>query len=349
MAIQKGNISVVNIGEDGNDNFLGTYPTLLALQTEYPVAESGNFAFVDEVGSDILQYIWDATENIWVIGGTVSGVITVNGYTQPIITLNADDIGDAATSNKFVTAGDLQKLGFITITSALNLNTMNSAIGTNATNIGLNATAITNLNNGKITKPVAPTFEKDILSRSPVAGDYVSLTPKNGVVKLNNVITNTVILDGTKFKIINQLGSTFSSVTSFPKNISNQYPAQDPINNYATFIPELYNSVDGKWLENPIDKQLHLWRVNVDYTKGGVQTNRELIFELFNSVSGFREQLAFTMPSGQAFQTFEYFFLLGTVADSNSIGEGYEFFITPNGDDVTINDLSISRFSYEKI
>jgi hypothetical protein len=227
---------------------------------------------------------------------------------------------------------------------------MNSAISTNATNIGNNATAITNLGNDKISKP-SPTgsFEKDILSRGATAGEFNYLTPKNGVVKLDNVVTNTVILDGVKFKITNQVGSTFNPVTSFPKNISNQYPAQDPINNYATFIPELYNATDDKWLENPIDKQLHLWRINVHYTKGGVQTNRELIFELSNPLSGFKEQLAFTMPSGAAFQTFEYFFLLGTIADSNSINEGYEFFLTPNGDDITINDLSISRFSYEKI
>lgn len=349
MALQKGAPSIIVLGFDGNDNFLGTYPTLAALQAEYPTASSGNFAYVDDVGVSVIQYVWDVTEGQWVAGATVGGITSVNGNAGPIVVLTADDIGDDATAHKFVTQGDLTKLGFITITSALNLNTMNQGILDNAQAISNNADAINNLGNNKVEKPApAGSFEKDIMSRTSVAGSFAYLTPKNGVVKLNSVVTNTVVTDGTKFKIVNQVGSVFSTATNFPKNISNQYPGQDPINNYATFIPELYNATDDKWLENPVDKQFHLWRVTVLYTKSTNQANK-LIFSLENPLSGFILQEAFGMPDKAPFQTFEKSFLVGTIADSNSIGEGYELFITPDGENVTLDRIDVTRFSAEII
>lgn len=350
MAIQKGTISVVNIGVDGNDNFLGVYPTLLDLQNDYPTAEAGNFAFVDEVGADVIQYVWDNTESQWIAGATVGGVISVNGNAGPVVVLDADDIGDSGTTNKFVTAGDLQKLGFITIASPLNLNTMASDISQNATDIGQNASDITNLQNNKISKPnPVGSFQYDILSRGATAGEFNYLVPKNGVVKLNNAVANTLVTDLTKFKIVNQVGSTFFPATEFPKNISNNYPGQDPVNNYATFIPHLYNSVADKWLENPINSQVTLWRIGVKYTRVGTSANRELIFSLENPVTGFVEQECLILPAGAEFQTFEKNFLVATIADADSIGEGYEMFLTPNGENITLDSVDVTRISLEKI
>ena len=168
---------------------------------------------------------------------------------------------------------------------------------------------------------------------------------EEGVVKANSVITSTLVTDGTKFKLTATTPLTFSSASRFPLAVSNLYPGQTPVANPATFTPHIYDSATDKWLENPKDLQTHLWRVIMDYTRGATSTNREIIFEISNPLSGFVQQKSFTMPGGAAFQTFTVEYMVLTIADSASIGFGYEMFITPNGDDVTINDMSITRAS----
>ena len=50
-----------------NDRFKGVYLTLSALNTAHPTATIGDYAQVNEVGAtDVLNYNWDAEENIWV-------------------------------------------------------------------------------------------------------------------------------------------------------------------------------------------------------------------------------------------------------------------------------------------
>lgn len=61
-------------------------------------------------------------------------VLSVNGQTGAV-SLDADDIDDTSTTNKFVTAGDLTKLGHISVTQAVDLDTMESDISSNASAI----------------------------------------------------------------------------------------------------------------------------------------------------------------------------------------------------------------------
>lgn len=64
----------------GSSQFLGYFISLAALQTAYPTAEEGNYAYVDEgVGENVITYIWDSTDNSWVEGGGGGGVQTVTG------------------------------------------------------------------------------------------------------------------------------------------------------------------------------------------------------------------------------------------------------------------------------
>jgi hypothetical protein len=56
---------------DYNDRFKGVYLTELALNIAHPTADAGDYAQVNETGStDVVNYNWDAEENIWVIGGS---------------------------------------------------------------------------------------------------------------------------------------------------------------------------------------------------------------------------------------------------------------------------------------
>lgn len=123
MALQKGFPSI--LGKDGNDNFRGTFPSLAALQLAVPVGNSGNFAYVDAgVGSDVEQYIWDETDSEWILSAGVGGITSVNGNVGPIVVLDADDISDLGTGNKWSNAAEKAKLAFLTVTGAANLDQM---------------------------------------------------------------------------------------------------------------------------------------------------------------------------------------------------------------------------------
>lgn len=176
--------------------------------------------------------------------------------------------------------------------------------------------------------------------------NWVKLSQREeGPVKANGVVTSVLVTDGTKFQITATTPLTFSTASRFPLSVSNQFPGQDPQTNPGTFTPFVYDSATDKWLENPKDRQVHVWRIILDYTRASTNTNRFIIGSLENPLSGFTEQIAFGMPNGAAFQTFETEFVFVTIADSASIGFGYELFLTPEGDNITINDLSVTRIS----
>ncbi len=61
-------------------------------------------------------------------GGTGGGAVdSVNGQTGAVV-LDADDISDTTTTNKFSTTAEKDKLGFISVTQAVDLDTMESDI-----------------------------------------------------------------------------------------------------------------------------------------------------------------------------------------------------------------------------
>lgn len=60
-------------------------------------------------------------------GAQVNAVDSVNGATGDV-TLDADDIDDTSTTNKFVTAGDITKLGYISVTQAVDLDAMEATL-----------------------------------------------------------------------------------------------------------------------------------------------------------------------------------------------------------------------------
>lgn len=54
--------------EGSTSNYLGTYTSLANLQSAHPTASPGNYADVDAgVGTDVQRYIWDNTDDEWVL------------------------------------------------------------------------------------------------------------------------------------------------------------------------------------------------------------------------------------------------------------------------------------------
>lgn len=71
-----------------------------------------------------------------------NAVVSVNGSTG-VVVLDADDIDDTATTHKFVTAADITKLGHITVTQAVDLDTMESDIATNTAKVSADGSVTT--------------------------------------------------------------------------------------------------------------------------------------------------------------------------------------------------------------
>ena len=65
-------------------------------------------------------------------GGAGGVVDSVNGISQAAVVLDADDIDDSSTAHKFVAAGDVTKLSHISVTQAVDLDTMETDIAANS-------------------------------------------------------------------------------------------------------------------------------------------------------------------------------------------------------------------------
>ena len=74
-------------------HYRGKYPSLEALETALPEANEGDYAHVDAgEGSDIVEYIWDASDSVWVIQKGVTPEFTLAG--KPAIS-DTDPLADA--------------------------------------------------------------------------------------------------------------------------------------------------------------------------------------------------------------------------------------------------------------
>lgn len=103
-----------------------------------------------------------------------AGVVTVNGQSGSV-TLDADDISDGSTTNKFVTASE------------------KTQIGTNATNISNLQTSVTNLQNTKQDTLISGTTLKTINNQSLLGSGNIDVSGGGG----GTGITNYQVIDRT--------------------------------------------------------------------------------------------------------------------------------------------------------
>ncbi len=93
-----------------NDRFKGVYVTEAALNVAHPTASAGDYAQVNETGStDVVNYNWDAEENIWVEGGSGgSGATNTDMLPEGSVNLyftTARVLATLLTGISFVTGG----------------------------------------------------------------------------------------------------------------------------------------------------------------------------------------------------------------------------------------------------
>jgi nitrogen fixation protein len=87
---------IINL-TSGDALFLGSYNTLVALQTAHPTALDGSYAFVSQTGADIVYFFSTEENNWWTISG---GVTSVNTKTGDVV-LNQDEILDGTTYKQY--------------------------------------------------------------------------------------------------------------------------------------------------------------------------------------------------------------------------------------------------------
>lgn len=93
---------------DYNQHYKGTFLTEAALNAAHPTASVGDYAQVNEAGgTDVVNYSWDAEENIWVAGGGTGGAA------------NTDALPEGSTNLYWTVARFLANLTYANVIAAL--------------------------------------------------------------------------------------------------------------------------------------------------------------------------------------------------------------------------------------
>ncbi len=103
--------------------------------TAADLADLNNVSATSPAPGEVLKWNGSAwapgTDNSGSGGGAVDSVNTQTG----VVVLDADDIDDASTTHKFVAQGDLDKLGHISVTQAVDLDSIETSVSTNAAGV----------------------------------------------------------------------------------------------------------------------------------------------------------------------------------------------------------------------
>lgn len=116
-----------------------------------------------------------------------------------------------------------------------------------------------------------------------------------GQVKINYTGLTTTAFTANTTKTLNISAATPSIETS----PTTTYPNSTPNNYTGVFDISRGSTPTGRLIENPIEGQLHLWRVQLSYSNKAIGNNGSLDIVLTNPISGFQYVMPFTLPTGR--------------------------------------------------
>ena len=147
-------------------------------------------------------------------GAEVNTVDSVNTQTGAVV-LDADDISDSTTTNKWATAAEKTKVGHISVTQAVDLDTMESDIATNNAKNSYPSADATKVGHISVTQAVdLDTMESDIATNNAkVSNVTTNLTTSTTTT---NVTVNSS--DGTDATINAASGTAAGVMTTADKN-----------------------------------------------------------------------------------------------------------------------------------
>jgi hypothetical protein len=98
-----------------------------AIGNIYRVSAAGSVDFgAGAISFEVGDYAILNSSKVWEKADMSDGVVSVNGQSG-VVVLDADDIDDASTTNKFATQAQLDKVDFISITQSVDLDALETA------------------------------------------------------------------------------------------------------------------------------------------------------------------------------------------------------------------------------
>ena len=183
----------------------GSFPASTLAGFSYIVEADGTVDNITFNVNDRLIALVDAASTTtyspdWYKADYTDQVLSVNGFTGTVV-LNTDNISAAGT-NKYVTADDVTKLSSITVTSAINLDTLLSNVTTNnskVSNVSTDLSYTSSAIQGVIVSSdgnnaIIPTADTNIAGLlSPAQFDKLGNITVTSPVNLNDVIAAQII------------------------------------------------------------------------------------------------------------------------------------------------------------
>lgn len=174
----------------------------------------------------------------------------------------------------------------------------------------------------------------------------IKASNQSGQVKVNYL---NLKITGTTANTISYPSFRLSTYTTSPKPIT-RWPSksiEEGINLYETgmYVMGINESAD-RLRENPVEGQVHRWRIIGSFTNKGSTNSGAMIFSLANPNSTFSVTDTITLPTGVTSSLFSA--ELTTVADSASlaVGRGYRLGITTS---FTDNNMAITIDSITRV
>jgi hypothetical protein len=136
-------------------------------------------------------------------GGGGGGVTSVNSDTGPAVVLNADDISDTGTTNKYATQAELNQIATNTndiSTNANDISTNANDISTNTSNISSNTTQINRLKGSSTRASVAtltPNISNNSLEQITAQAVNLTVSAPSGTPVLGQKLIINITDDGT--------------------------------------------------------------------------------------------------------------------------------------------------------
>lgn len=169
--------------------------------TRRPIIAGGNTLDISETltitaGTNVTVTEVDGTVTIASTGGA-SGVTSVNTQTGDVV-LDTDDISEG--TNKYTTAANLTKLGNISVSQAVDLDTMESDIATNNSKVGISTQQAADIvtNNAKVSYPSTDSTKVGFISVTQsvnldtIESDVATNNAKVGITaqQTSDILTN---------------------------------------------------------------------------------------------------------------------------------------------------------------
>ncbi len=183
---------------------------------------------------------------------TAYAVSSVNSQTGAVV-LDADDIDDTSTSHKFATSAQLTKVGYLTVTQAVDLDTMESDVATNNAKISYPGTDSTKVNFITVTQAVdLDTMESDIATNNAKISYTEAAAVASNTAKVTNATHTGDVTGDTALTIGNDKVLTVHILDENVTNAKLADMAQDTIkgNDAAAGVPKDLTATEVRSLIN---------------------------------------------------------------------------------------------------